>query len=143
PTGVLTVVTGVAGSGKSSLISEAFMSAHPESIYVDQSPIAASSRSTPATYLGVMDPLRKLFAKTNNVAPGLFSANSAGACEDCQGRGAVITEIAYMDPVTAHCETCDGRRFKDEVLAHTVRGKSIADVLEMSAEDAVAFFEEK
>ncbi|MDT0407362.1 excinuclease ABC subunit UvrA, partial [Streptomyces sp. DSM 41635] len=98
---------------------------------------------TPATYLGVMDPLRKLFAKTNNVAPGLFSANSAGACEDCQGRGAVITEIAYMDPVTAHCETCDGRRFKDEVLAHTVRGKSIADVLEMSAEDAVAFFEEK
>ncbi|MFF0486323.1 ATP-binding cassette domain-containing protein [Streptomyces sp. NPDC004435] len=143
PTGVLTVVTGVAGSGKSSLVSEAFMTAHPESIYVDQSPIAASSRSTPATYLGVMDPLRKLFAKTNNAAPGLFSANSAGACEDCQGRGAVITEIAYMDPVTVHCETCDGRRFKDEVLAHTVRGRSIADVLEMSAEEAVAFFEEK
>ncbi|MFD9443912.1 ATP-binding cassette domain-containing protein [Streptomyces sp. NPDC060006] len=143
PTGVLTVVTGVAGSGKSSLISEAFMSAYPESVYVDQSPIAASSRSTPATYLGVMDPLRKLFAKANNVAPGLFSANSAGACEDCRGRGVIITEIAYMDPITAHCETCDGRRFKDEVLALKVRGSSIADVLELPAEDAVAFFEEK
>ncbi|GHH51039.1 ATP-binding cassette domain-containing protein [Streptomyces candidus] len=143
PTGVLTVVTGVAGSGKSSLASGAFMERYPDAVYVDQSPIAASSRSTPATYLGLMDPLRKLFAKANGVAPGLFSANSAGACEDCQGRGAVITEVAYMDPVTTHCETCDGRRFKESVLAHRLRGKSVADVLEMSAREAAGYFEER
>ncbi|GAA0405019.1 thiamine ABC transporter permease [Acrocarpospora corrugata] len=143
PTGVLTVVTGVAGSGKSSLIADVFLAAHPESIFVDQSGIAASSRSTPATYLGLMDAIRQLFAKANGVAPGLFSFNSTGACEECQGRGAIITELAYMDPVTTHCETCDGRRFKESVLAHTLRGKSIADILEMSAEDAVGFFTER
>jgi excinuclease UvrABC ATPase subunit len=143
PVGVLTAVTGVAGSGKSSLIAGVFMTAYPESIYVDQAAIAASSRSTPATYLGLMDAIRKLFATANGVAPGLFSFNSAGACEECQGRGVIITELAYMDPVTTHCETCDGRRFKDSVLTHTLRGASIADVLEMPAEQAVEFFTER
>jgi excinuclease UvrABC ATPase subunit len=142
PAGVLTVVTGVAGSGKSSLISEAFRSAHPDAIFVDQSPIATSSRSTPATYLGLLDPVRKLFAKANRVDASLFSFNSKGACEQCQGRGVLITELAYMDPITTHCESCDGRRFKDSVLAHTLRGKSIADVLELSAEEAAEFFTE-
>ncbi|MFE7799624.1 ATP-binding cassette domain-containing protein [Nocardia sp. NPDC057440] len=143
PTGVLTSITGVAGSGKSSLIRDVFVRDHPEAIFVDQSAIAASSRSTPATYLGLMDPIRKLFAKATGESPGLFSFNSAGACKQCEGRGVIITEVAYMDPVTTHCDACDGRRFSDEVLAHTFRGKSIADVLEMSAEEAVQFFPEK
>jgi excinuclease ABC A subunit len=143
PTGVLTVVTGVAGSGKSTLIADVFMANHPDAIFVDQSAIAASSRSTPATYLGLMDPIRKLFATTNGVAAGLFSFNSTGACEQCQGRGVILTELAYMDPVTTHCDSCDGRRFKEEVLIHRLRGKSVADVLEMSAEEAVEFFTER
>ncbi|MFI1916563.1 ATP-binding cassette domain-containing protein [Nocardia sp. NPDC020380] len=143
PTGILTAVTGVAGSGKSSLIRDEFMARYPESVFVDQSAIAASSRSTPATYLGLMDPIRKLFAKATGEPAGLFSFNSDGACQECEGRGVIITEIAYMDPVTTHCESCDGRRFSDKVLALTLRGKSIADVLEMAAEDAVEFFPEK
>jgi excinuclease ABC A subunit len=143
PTGVLTVVTGVAGSGKSSLISEAFRSSHPDAIFVDQAPIATSSRSTPATYLGLMDPVRKLFAKASGVDAALFSFNSKGACQECQGRGVIITELSYMDPITTHCESCDGRRFQESVLAHRLRGKSVADVLEMSAEQAAGFFSER
>ncbi|UFS98267.1 ATP-binding cassette domain-containing protein [Nocardia huaxiensis] len=143
PTGILTAVTGVAGSGKSSLIRDEFMSRYPDSVFVDQSAIAASSRSTPATYLGLMDGIRKLFAKETGKPAGLFSFNSDGACKECEGRGVIITEVAYMDPVTTHCESCDGRRFSDEVLALTLRGKSIADVLEMSAEEAVEFFPER
>ncbi|WP_227999908.1 ATP-binding cassette domain-containing protein [Nocardia australiensis] len=143
PTGILTSITGVAGSGKSSLIRDVFVREHPEAIFVDQSAIAASSRSTPATYLGLMDPIRKLFAKATGESPGLFSFNSVGACKQCEGRGVIITEIAYMDPVTTHCDACDGRRFSDEVLTLTLRGKSIADVLEMSAEKALDFFPEK
>ncbi|WP_433560590.1 ATP-binding cassette domain-containing protein [Nocardia sp. CA-151230] len=143
PTGILTAVTGVAGSGKSSLIRDEFLVRYPESVFVDQSAIAASSRSTPATYLGLMDPIRKLFAKATGEPAGLFSFNSDGACTECGGRGVIITEIAYMDPVTTHCESCDGRRFSDRVLALTLRGKSIADVLELSAEAAVEFFPEK
>ncbi|WP_069161083.1 ATP-binding cassette domain-containing protein [Nocardia altamirensis] len=143
PTGVLTSITGVAGSGKSSLIRDVFVVEHPDAIFVDQSAIGASSRSTPATYLGLMDPIRKLFAKATGEAPGLFSFNSTGACKQCEGRGVIITEIAYMDPVTTHCDACDGRRFSDGVLALTLRGKSIADVLELSAEEALDFFTEK
>ncbi|MEV6386630.1 excinuclease ABC subunit UvrA [Nocardia xishanensis] len=143
PTGVLTSVTGVAGSGKSSLIRDVFVREHPEALFVDQSPIAASSRSTPATYLGLMDPIRKLFAKATGESPSLFSFNSHGACQQCEGRGVVVTEIAYMDPVATHCDACDGRRFSENVLGHTLRGRSIADVLEMSAEEALGFFPEK
>jgi excinuclease ABC A subunit len=136
-------VTGVAGSGKSSLVSQAFRQRYPDTVAVDQSPIHASSRSTPATYLGAMDPIRKLFAKAGGADAGLFSFNSAGACEDCQGRGVIITELAYLDPVTTHCEGCDGRRFKEDVLVHKLRGKSIADVLELPAREAAEFFTEK
>jgi excinuclease UvrABC ATPase subunit len=143
PEGVLTVVTGVAGSGKSSLISETFRSLYPDAIFVDQAPISTSSRSTPATYIGLLDPVRKLFATANDVEASLFSFNSKGACEECQGRGVIITELSYMDPITTHCETCDGRRFKDSVVAYQLRGRSIADVLEMSASEAADFFTEK
>ncbi|MFE9319623.1 ATP-binding cassette domain-containing protein [Nocardia sp. NPDC052278] len=143
PTGILTSITGVAGSGKSSLIRDVFVREHPDAIFVDQSAIGASSRSTPATYLGLMDPIRKLFAKATGESPGLFSFNSTGACKQCEGRGVIITEVAYMDPVTTHCDACDGRRFSDEVLALTLRDKSIADVLAMSAEEALGFFTEK
>ncbi|MEU0459051.1 excinuclease ABC subunit UvrA [Streptomyces sp. NPDC006129] len=140
PTGVLTAVTGVAGAGKSSLIAHAFRAQFPGAVFVDQSPIPRSSRSTPASYLKLMDPIRKLFAKASGEDASLFSFNSKGACEECEGRGLLITEVAYMDPVTTHCEVCEGRRFKESVLQHRVRGKNIADVLEMSAEEAGEFF---
>ncbi|MER5771095.1 excinuclease ABC subunit UvrA [Streptomyces sp. NPDC001985] len=140
PAGVLTVVTGVAGSGKSTLVSEVFTAAHPEAVVIDQSAITASVRSTPASFLGVMDTLRGLFARVNGVRPGLFSFNSEGACRECSGRGAITTDLAFMDPVTRICPVCGGRRFQDEVLALRVGGRSIADVLDMTAAEAVEFF---
>ncbi|MYS79442.1 ATP-binding cassette domain-containing protein [Embleya scabrispora] len=143
PTGVLTVFTGVAGSGKSTLVSEVFAGAHPDTIVIDQSAIAANSRSTPASHIGIMDPIRALFAKANGEKPGLFSFNSAGACPACQGRGSVTVEMAFMDPVTTICERCEGRRFDDKVLGYPLRGKSIIDVLTLTVEDAHEFFTEK
>ncbi|MET8608033.1 excinuclease ABC subunit UvrA [Streptomyces rubiginosohelvolus] len=143
PTGVLTAVTGVAGSGKSSLITGAFLDAYPDTILVDQTAIRASSRSTPASHLDMMDTIRKLFAKANSVPVSLFSFNSAGACDECNGRGELVVELAYMDPVRTRCEVCEGRRFKEEVLAYKLRGKSVADVLDLSAESAVEFFTER
>ncbi|MFC9745687.1 ATP-binding cassette domain-containing protein [Streptomyces niveus] len=140
PVGVLTAVTGVAGAGKSSLIASAFRGQYPDAIFVDQSSIARSSRSTPASYLKLMDPIRKLFARVSGEDASLFSFNSKGACGECEGRGVLITEVAYMDPVTTRCESCEGRRFKESVLRHRVSGKNIADVLEMSAEEAAEFF---
>src|SRR5208283_3024870 len=116
PTGVLTVVTGVAGSGKSSLIYQSFVPQHPEAIVIDQSAVGANSRSNPATYTGIMDSVRKAFASANKVAPALFSFNSKGACENCQGLGVVYTDLAYLAEVKMPCEVCGGRRFKDEVL---------------------------
>ncbi|WP_327660400.1 MULTISPECIES: excinuclease ABC subunit UvrA [unclassified Streptomyces] len=140
PTGVLTAVTGVAGSGKSSLVSGAFRAAHPEAVVVDQSSIGISGRSTPATYLGIMDTVRKVFARETGTKPGLFSFNSGGACEHCEGRGVIHSDLAFMDPVTTVCEACGGRRFKDEVLGLTVRGRSVADVLDMTAAQALDYF---
>ncbi|MFE0099882.1 ATP-binding cassette domain-containing protein [Streptomyces sp. NPDC059009] len=140
PTGVLTAVTGVAGSGKSTLVSRAFVEAHPDAVVVDQSSIGISGRSTPATYLGIMDTVRKVFAKETGTRAGLFSFNSHGACERCQGRGIIYSDLAFMDPVTTTCEACDGRRFKEEVRALTVRGRSVVDVLEMTAGQALDFF---
>ncbi|MFI0804304.1 excinuclease ABC, A subunit [Amycolatopsis lurida] len=142
PAGVLTAVTGVAGSGKSTLVEQVFLAEYPDAIFVDQKPISASLRSTPATFIGVMDGIRKLFAKAGKVSEGLFSFNSKGACEECEGRGVIITELAYMDPVTSECESCGGRRFTDAVLEHELRGKSIADVLEMPISEAAEFFTE-
>lgn len=139
PTGVLTVVTGVAGSGKSSLVSGAFVAAHPQAVVVDQSAVGISGRSTPATYLGVMDTVRKIFARETGADAGLFSFNSSGACGTCQGRGIIHTDLAFMDPVTTTCHDCEGRRFREEVLRLTVDGRSIADVLEMTADQALGF----
>ncbi|RFU87207.1 excinuclease ABC subunit UvrA [Streptomyces triticagri] len=140
PTGVLTAVTGVAGSGKSTLVSEAFTEAHPQAVVVDQSTIGISARSTPATYLGIMDSMRKLFARVTGTSPGLFSFNSGGACGGCKGRGIIHSDLAFMDPVTTTCPDCAGRRFKDEVLELRVEGHSIADVLDLTADQALAFF---
>ncbi|MGW4033907.1 ATP-binding cassette domain-containing protein [Streptomyces sp. NPDC004838] len=143
PVGVLTAVTGVAGSGKSTLVSEVFTAAHPEAIVIDQGAITASSRSTPASFLGVMDTIRKVFAKENGVQPGLFSFNSTGACQECSGRGVIYTDLAFMDPVTTTCHVCEGRRFHDDVLRHKVAGRSIVDVLDMTAAGAMGFFDDE
>jgi excinuclease UvrABC ATPase subunit len=143
PTGVLTAITGVAGSGKSSLISEAFLRQHPGAIVIDQSAVGVTTRSNPATYTGVMDDIRKVFAASNKVDAGLFSFNSKGACETCNGSGVIYTDMAFLDGVKTPCETCQGRRFKDEVLAYELDGKSISDVLAMSVSEALAFFSQK
>ncbi|MFF9813290.1 ATP-binding cassette domain-containing protein [Streptomyces sp. NPDC014006] len=139
PTGVLTAVTGVAGSGKSTLVAE-FTAAHPDAVVVDQSSIGISARSTPATYLGIMDTVRRIFARATDSEPGLFSFNSTGACPACEGRGVLYADLAFMDPVTTTCPDCRGRRFREEVLRLTVDGRSIADVLAMTAEQALGFF---
>jgi len=143
PTGVLTVVTGVAGSGKSTLINQVFLSQHQDVIVIDQSAIGVSTRSNPATYTGIMDDVRKAFASANKVNQGLFSFNSKGACENCQGLGVVYTDLAFLESVKLPCEVCGGRRFKEEVLAYKLNGKSIAEVLEMTVEQALEFFELK
>ncbi len=140
PTGVLTVVTGVAGSGKSSLIHYSFLPQCPDAIVIDQSAVGVSSRSNPATYTGIMDDIRKTFATANKVSPSLFSFNSKGACETCQGLGVIYTNLAFMNEVKIPCETCGGKRFKDEVLAYKLKGISISDVLSMSVREALEFF---
>jgi excinuclease UvrABC ATPase subunit len=142
PVGVLTVVTGVAGSGKSSLIDEAFMRQYPDAILIDQSPVGVSSRSNPATYTGIMDDIRKAFAKANQVDAGLFSFNSKGACENCGGLGVVYTDLSFFESVKSPCEVCGGKRFKDEVLAYKLKGKSIAEVLELTVLQAREHFEQ-
>ncbi|NDU75350.1 ATP-binding cassette domain-containing protein [Actinomadura sp. DSM 109109] len=138
PEGVLTAVTGVAGSGKSTLVMEEFAARHPGAVVVDQSAIAASRRSSPATFVGVMDPLRRLFARASGADAALFSHNSAGACRACDGGGVIVTDLAFMDPVTTACEACGGGRYRPEVLEHTLRGRTIVDVLAMTAEEALA-----
>jgi excinuclease UvrABC ATPase subunit len=143
PKGVLTAITGVAGSGKSSLIHGSFLPQHPDAIVIDQSAVGANSRSTPATYTGVMDDVRKVFAAANDVEASLFSFNSKGACETCKGLGVTYTDLAFLDGVRLPCEACNGKRFKDDVLAHTVKGKSISDVLEMTVVQALELFQQK
>lgn len=143
PVGVLTVVTGVAGSGKSSLINQAFLEQHPDAVVIDQTAVGTSTRSNPATYTGIMDDVRKAFATANNVSASLFSFNSEGACENCQGLGVIYTDVAALGEVKSPCEICDGKRFKDEVLAYKLNGKSITDVLAMTVQQALAFFENK
>lgn len=143
PTGVLTVITGVAGSGKSSLIHEAFLRRYPDAVVIDQSPVGASSRSNPATYTGILDDVRKAFASANKVSASLFSFNSKGACENCQGAGVIYTDLGFLDGVKTPCEVCGGRRFKEEVLAYTLNGRSISDVLDMTIAQALEFFEIK
>jgi excinuclease UvrABC ATPase subunit len=135
-------VTGVAGSGKSSLIHGCLAQQHDEVTVLDQTPIRGSRRSNPATYTGLLDPIRKAFAKANGVKPALFSANSAGACPECKGNGVIYTDLAFMAGVATVCEACEGKRFTAEVLEYRLRGATIADVLEMSVEEAAGFFTE-
>ncbi|AQZ61071.1 unnamed protein product [[Actinomadura] parvosata subsp. kistnae] len=139
PLGVLTVVTGVAGSGKSSLI-HGHVAGRDGVVVADQSPIRGSRRSNPATYTGVLDPIRTAFAKANGVKPGLFSANSEGACPACKGIGLIYTDLAMMAEVASVCETCEGKRFTPEVLTYRLRGKNISEVLEMPISEARDFF---
>jgi excinuclease UvrABC ATPase subunit len=143
PTGVLTVVTGVAGSGKSSLINEVFVNQHPDTIVIDQSAVGISSRSNPATYTGILDDVRKAFALANKVNASLFSFNSKGACDNCQGLGVIYTDLAFLSEVKTPCEVCNGKRFKDEVLAYKLNGKSISDVLAMNVQQALDYFDIK
>ncbi|ROO85482.1 excinuclease UvrABC ATPase subunit [Actinocorallia herbida] len=139
PLGVLVVVTGVAGSGKSSLV-HGSIPAGAGVVSVDQSPIRGSRRSNPATYTGLLEPIRKVFAKANGVKPALFSANSAGACPACNGAGVIFTDLAMMAGVASTCEECEGRRFDSSVLEYRLGGRDISEVLAMSVTEAEAFF---
>jgi len=139
PLGVLCVVTGVAGSGKSSLV-HGSLAGRDDVVVIDQGAIKGSRRSNPATYTGLLEPIRKAFAKVNGVKPGLFSANSEGACSTCNGAGVILTELGVMATVESPCEECDGRRFRAEVLEHTLGGKDIAEVHEMSVAEAHEHF---
>ncbi|MCM1942241.1 excinuclease ABC subunit UvrA [Streptomyces sp. G3] len=139
PLGVLCVVTGVAGSGKSSLI-HGSVPAGADVVSVDQSPIKGSRRSNPATYTGLLDPIRKAFAKANGVKPALFSANSEGACPTCNGAGVVYTDLAMMAGVATPCEDCEGKRFQPSVLEYRFGGRDISEVLAMSVDRAEEFF---
>ena len=141
PLEVLTVVTGVAGSGKSSLIRDEFAKQYADRVVlVDQSPVTATGRSTPATFLGFFDEIRRMMAAENGVDASLFSFNSLGACPCCSGRGVIITELVFMDPVTTVCEACEGKRYSEEALSYRYQGKNIEEILAMSAEDAYEFF---
>lgn len=139
PLGVLTVVTGVAGSGKSSLI-HGSVSGRDGVVSVDQGAIRGSRRSNPATYTGLLDPIRKAFAKANDVKPALFSANSEGACPTCNGAGVVFTDLAMMAGVATVCEECEGKRFQASVLEYRLGGRDISEVLAMSVTEAEEFF---
>ncbi|MFB8778766.1 MULTISPECIES: ATP-binding cassette domain-containing protein [Streptomyces] len=141
PLGVLTVVTGVAGSGKSSLL-HGSIPADQNVIAVDQTPIRGSRRSNPATYTGLLEPIRKAFAKANGVKPALFSANSEGACPTCNGAGVVFTDLGMMAGVSTTCEDCGGKRFDGSVLEYRFGGRDISEVLGMSVTDAEEFFRE-
>jgi excinuclease UvrABC ATPase subunit len=139
PLGVLVVVTGVAGSGKSSLI-DGSVSGRDGVVSIDQTAIRGSRRSNPATYTGLLDPIRKAFAKANDVKPGLFSANSDGACPNCNGAGVVYTDLAMMAGVATTCEVCEGKRFQPAVLDLQFGGRNISEVLAMSVDEAEQFF---
>ena len=143
PLNVLTVITGVAGSGKSSLIRDVFAKQYADRVVlVDQSPVTATGRSTPATFLGFFDEIRKVMAAENGVEPALFSFNSKGGCPVCGGRGMIVTELVFMDPVTTVCEACEGKRYSEEALSYRYHGKNIVEILDMSAGEAYEFFKE-
>jgi excinuclease UvrABC ATPase subunit len=139
PLGVLCVVTGVAGSGKSSLI-HGSVAGRDGVVVIDQGAIRGSRRSNPATYTGLLDPIRKAFAKANGVKPGLFSSNSEGACPTCNGVGVIFTELGVMATVESPCEDCEGKRFQAAVLEYTLGGRNIAEVLAMPVTEAEEFF---
>jgi len=142
PLGVLTAVSGVAGSGKSSLIHGHLPAIAPDAILIDQGPIRGSRRSTPASWTGLLDEIRRIFAKRKRQPAGLFSPNSDGGCRACEGTGITFIDLGFADPVTTPCETCQGRRFRPGALRHTVDGLTIADVFDLSVDQAVDYFTE-
>lgn len=143
PRGVFTVITGVAGSGKSSLACGELAEQHPEAVVIDQKPVGTSIRSTPATYTGVMDEIRRLFARENGVGPEWFSFNSKGGCPVCGGKGEIRYEMAFAEPVVVRCEACGGRRYGPEALRYLLRGKNIEEILGLTIEQAMDFFPEE
>ncbi len=143
PLGVFVAVTGVAGSGKSSLIHGSLPRIDPSVTVIDQAAIRGSRRSNPATYTGILDPIRTAFAKANGVKPALFSANSEGACPNCNGLGKTYTSLGFMAEVVSVCEVCEGRRYTDDVLEYRLRGRNIVEALAMPVEEARGFFTEK
>ncbi|WP_195984123.1 excinuclease ABC subunit UvrA [Clostridium sp. D33t1_170424_F3] len=143
PLGIMTVVTGVAGSGKSTLISQVFAKQYENDIVmIDQGPITATNRSTPASYLGFFDEIRKLLARESGKPDGLFSFNSAGACPVCGGKGVIVTELAFMDPIVTECEACGGMRYNQEALVCTYKEKNIVELLGLTASQAMEVFED-
>lgn len=143
PLGIMTVVTGVAGSGKSTLISKVFATRYErEVVMIDQGPITATNRSTPASYLGFFDEIRSLLARENGKPESLFSFNSAGACPVCGGKGVIVTELAFMDPIVTECEACGGLRYNGEALACTYKGKNIVELLSLTAQEATDVFDD-
>ncbi len=141
PLNVLTVVTGVAGSGKSSLIRDVFAKEHEDRVVlVDQSPITATNRSTPVTYMGVFDEIRNVMAKETGTKPAMFSFNSDGGCMECKGKGYITTELVFMDPITTLCEACGGDRYSKEALSYLYKGKNIVEILQMTVDEALEFF---
>lgn len=142
PKEVLTVITGVAGSGKSSLV-KSLMKKDKEIVMIDQSAIRGNKRSNIATYTGILDVIRVLFAKQNNVGQALFSSNSDGACPECKGLGVITTDLAFLDAVEVRCEHCNGSGFKPEVLQYKLKGKSITDIMAMTVGEANTFFKER
>lgn len=141
PKNVFVSVCGVSGSGKSSLMLEAFPEKYPDAIMVSQAPIGISSRSTLATYMGIMDDIRAIFARETGEPAGLFSFNSLGACPVCDGKGITKPDVAFADPVSVTCEACGGTRYSDEALSHTYKGKNIVDILQLTIEEAKDFFD--
>lgn len=141
PLQVLTVVSGVAGSGKSSLIRDVFAKQYKDRVVmIDQSPITATGRSTPATFLDFSNDIRKIMAVEHQIDIGMFSFNSKGGCPHCHGKGVVVTELVFMDPVTTKCEMCEGKRYSEEALSYRYRGKNISEIMELSVEEALKFF---
>ena len=140
PKGVLTCVTGVSGSGKSTLIHDCFLPQHPEAVVIDQSPIGKSSRANPVTFTGIFDQIRKVFAEATRSEASLFSFNSKGACPKCNGQGFISYELNFIDAVKSQCDECEGKRYHAEVLELKYRGKNIAEVLDLSVNEALKFF---
>lgn len=143
PTGIFTVVTGVAGSGKSTLVNEVFAKDYPEANLIDQSPVHANSRSNPATFTDIMSSIRKVFATENNVDSGLFSYNSTGACKACKGTGTIELNLSFMDKMEVECSECNGTRYRQDVLHYLYKRKNIVEIMEMTVTDALDFFEAK
>ena len=142
PKGILTAITGVAGSGKSSLACNEFVEHYHEAIVIDQKPIGTSIRSTPATYTGVMNEIRKLFAKVNRVDVGWFSFNSRGGCSVCKGTGQISYDMAFAEPVVVKCEECGGHRYNPIALGYKFKGKNIEEVMDLTIEQAIKFFDD-